>query len=69
MKSVQVLVKIVREQILSINSTFCGGANYSAEKCFKRIRKEKEKARAAGDSEKLPTKHTTCKFFRYGYEY
>ena len=26
--------------------TFCGGNNHSAEKCFKRIRKEKEKARA-----------------------
>ena len=26
--------------------TFCGGNNDSAEKCFKRIRKEKEKARA-----------------------
>ena len=25
---------------------FCGGNNHSAEKCFKRIRKEKEKARA-----------------------
>ena len=26
--------------------TICGGNNHSAEKCFKRIRKEKEKARA-----------------------
>ena len=26
--------------------TFCGGNNHSAEKCFKRIRKEKDKARA-----------------------
>ena len=26
--------------------TFCGGTNHSAEKCFKRIRQEKEKARA-----------------------
>ena len=26
--------------------TFCGGVNHSAEKCFKKIRKEKEKSRA-----------------------
>ena len=26
--------------------TFCGGVNHSAEKCFKRIRKEKDKSRA-----------------------
>ena len=26
--------------------TFCGGNNHSAEKCFKRIRQEKEKSRA-----------------------
>ena len=34
---------------------FCGGANHSAEKCFKNIRKEKEKAREAGDSENKRT--------------
>ena len=26
--------------------TFCGGVNHSAEQCFKKVRKEKEKARA-----------------------
>ena len=31
--------------------TFCGGTNHSAEKCFKTIRQEKEKARAAGTQE------------------
>ena len=29
------------------NCTFCGGTNHSAEKCFKSIRQEKEKAHAA----------------------
>ena len=32
--------------------TFCERNNHSAEKCFKRIRKEKEKARAADVSSK-----------------
>ena len=32
--------------------TFCGGNNYSAEKCFKRIRKGKEKDRAVDVSSK-----------------
>ena len=26
--------------------TFCGGVNHSAEQCFKKVRKEKKKARA-----------------------
>ena len=45
--------------------TFCGGANHSEKKCFKRIRKEKEKSHAAGDSdnrrtERMPQKKFTC---------
>ena len=40
---------------------FCGGANYSAEKYFKRIREEKEKAPAAGDLNKQRTERTTRK--------
>ena len=35
-----------REHAVQTKSTFCGGVNYSAEKCFKGIRKEKEKSRA-----------------------
>ena len=31
-------------------STYCGLTNHSMEKCFKKIRKEKEKARSAGAS-------------------
>ena len=37
---------------------FCGGANHSTEKYFKRIRNDKEKARADGDPDKKWTKHT-----------
>ena len=39
-----------REKKFQKKCTFCGGANNSAEKCFKNIRKENEKAREAGDS-------------------
>ena len=47
---------IVKEQTLfHIKCTFCGGTNQSAEKCFKRIRQEKEKACAAGDSDNRRT--------------
>ena len=49
--------------------TFCGGDNHSAEKKFKRIRQEKEKARAAGHSDNRQTKCTPYKCFRCGYEY
>ena len=42
---------------------FCEGANHSAEKCFKSIRKDKEKARTSGDSDKRQTERTPCKYF------
>ena len=51
-----------------IKCTFCGGANHSAEKCFKRIRKEKKIYRTAGDSDNRQTERTTRKCFRCGYE-
>ena len=35
-----------RAQYVQAKCTFCGGNNHSTEKCFKRIRKEKEKTRA-----------------------
>ena len=44
-----------REKKFQTKCTFFGGANHSAEKYFKNIRKEKEKAREAGDSEKKRT--------------
>ena len=37
---------IKRSHAVQTKCTFCGGRNHSAEKCFKRIRKEKEKYRA-----------------------
>ena len=49
-------------------STFCGDANQSAEKCFNRIIKEKDKSRAAGDSDNRQTELTPQKCFRFGSE-
>ena len=49
--------------------TFCGGTNHCAEKCFKRIRKEKEKSRAVDASENRRTELTPRKYFRCGSEY
>ena len=56
------------ENLFQTKCTFCGGANHSAEKCFKNIRKEKEKSREAGYSENKRTERTPCKYFRCGYE-
>ena len=49
------------EQILLIKCTFCGGAN-------QRIRKDKGKYCADGDSEKQWTERTPHKYFRCGSE-
>ena len=35
-----------RAHSVKAKCTFCGGNNHSAEKCFKKIRQEKEKSRA-----------------------
>ena len=43
---------------------FCVGANHSAEKCFKRIRKDKEKDCEDGDSDKQRAEFTHHKCFR-----
>ena len=48
--------------------TFCGGNNRSAEKCFKRIRKEKGKARAVDVTSNRQMERTPWKCFRCGYE-
>ena len=48
--------------------TFCGGNNRSVEKFFKRIRKEKEKARAVGVSSNRNTERPPRKCFRCGSE-
>ena len=54
-----------REHSVQTKCTFCGLNNHSAEKCFKRIRQEKEKAHAVGissnrNSERLPRKCYRC---------
>ena len=48
--------------------TLCGDSNRSEEKKFKRIRKEKEKSCADGDSDNRRTERTPLKCFRYGFE-
>ena len=57
-----------RENTVQTKCTFCGGANQSKEMFFKRIRKEKEKYRAAGDSNNKQTERTPRKCFRCGSE-
>ena len=49
--------------------TFCGLNNHSAEKCFKRIRQEKEKARAVGISSNRNSDRPDQKCYRCGSEY
>ena len=48
--------------------TFCGGNNHSAEKWFKRIRKEKEKACAVDVSSNRNSGRPPRKYFRCGYK-
>ena len=50
-----------REHDVQTKCSFCGGVNQSAEKCFKRIRKNKEKARAVDVSENRRTECTPQK--------
>ena len=57
-----------RAKTVHTKCTFREGANHSSEKCFKRIRKEKEKARAAGDLDNRRTERTPQKCFRCGSE-
>ena len=57
-----------REKNVHTKCTFCGGTNHSAEKCFKRIRQEKEKSRAAGALDNRRTERTSQECFRCGYE-
>ena len=58
------MVKIARKNLVHKKYTFCGGANHSAEKRFKRIRKEKEKYHVAGDLDNRRTERTSRKCFR-----
>ena len=54
-----------RANLVQTKCTFGGGANHSSEKCIKRIRNKKEKARADGDSDNIRTKSTPHKCFRF----
>ena len=53
-----------RANIFHTKFNFCGGTNHYAEKCFKKIRKDKEKPSAAVDSYKQVTERAPCKCFR-----
>ena len=55
------------ENLVQTNYTFRGGANHSAEKCFKRTRKENEIVCTDCDSDNRHMECTPCKCFRYGY--
>ena len=57
-----------RAHAVQTECKFCGGVNHSAEQCFKRIRKEKEKARAVDASSNRKTERTPWKCFRCGSE-
>ena len=57
-----------REKLVQKRCTFCGDANCSSEKYFKRIIEEKGNARAVGDLENRRTERNPRKRFRCGYE-
>ena len=57
-----------RAHAVQTKFTFCGGKNNSAEKCFRRIRKENEKARAVDVSSNRHMEHPPWKCFRCGSE-
>ena len=52
---------IERAHAVQKKCTFCGGTNHSAEKCFKRIRKENEKVRPVDALENRQTERTPWK--------
>ena len=57
-----------RAQYVQTKCTFCGHNNHSAEKCFKNIRQEKEKARAVGISSNRNSDRPSRKCYRCGSE-
>ena len=58
-----------RAHSVQAKCTFCGGNNHSAEKCFKRIRKEKEKSRPVDVSSNRHTERPPRICFRCGSEF
>ena len=61
-------INIEKENTVQKKCTFCGGTNHFAEKCFKRIRKEKEKSHAVESSDNRQTERLPRKCFRCGSE-
>ena len=59
---------IERENTVQIKCNFCGGTDHSTEIFFKRIRREKEKAFAAGHLDNRRTERTPRKCFRCEYQ-
>ena len=57
-----------KENSAQAKCTYCGLSNHSLGKCFKRIRKEKQKARYAGTSSNKNPDLPARKFFRCGSE-
>ena len=57
-----------KENSAKTKCTYYGPNNHSVEKCFKKIRKEKEKARSAGTSSNKNSDRPTLKCFRCGSE-
>ena len=58
-----------RAHAVQTKCTFCGGTNHSAEKFFKRIRKENQKVRPVDALDNRRTERMPRKCFRCGYEY
>ena len=58
-----------RAHTVNKKCTFCGGNNHSAEKCFKKVRKEKKKACAFDVSSHRQLERPPQKCFRCGSEY
>ena len=57
-----------RGNSIQTKCTYCGLNNHSLEKCFKKIRKEKEKSRSAGTSSNKNLECPARKCFRCGSE-
>ena len=55
-----------KENYVQTKCTYCGLNNHSVEKFFKKIRKEKEKARSAGTSSNKNSDRPARKCFRCG---
>ena len=57
-----------RSHSVQAKCTFCGGINHSVEKCFKTVRKDKEKDHAVDVTSNRQMERTILKYFRCGSE-